>query len=123
MKSVFMTPNFRFNLQHPFIFSNFQQHALVAHKLLSQCPGIKPIQPKGAMYMMTMIDLEKFPAFATCREWTEKLIEEQSVLLFPGYPCFNYPSCFRIVLTVPEDKIREGCERINEFCRKYYSSS
>lgn len=40
--------------------------------------------------MMTLIDLKRFPCFVTCREWTEKLIEEESVLVFPGEPCFNY---------------------------------
>lgn len=93
-----------------------------AFEILSKCPGISPIQPKGAMYMMTMIDLKKFPTFSSCREWTEKLIEEQSVLLFPGSPCFNFPGCFRIVLTVPEDKIAEACERIKEFCLKHFQN-
>jgi tyrosine aminotransferase len=74
------------------------------------------------MYMMTMIDLGKFPSVTSCREWTEKLIEEQSVLLFPGSPCFNFAGCFRIVLTVPEDMIIEACGRIKEFCEKYYQN-
>lgn len=90
-----------------------------ATDILSKCTGITPIHPKGAMYMMTMIHLDKFPTFMTSREWTEKLIEEESVLLFPGSPCFNFEGCFRIVLTVPEQKIVEACERIKTFCEKY----
>lgn len=87
--------------------------------MLSTCPGVIPIEPRGAMYMMTLIDLKRFPSFQNCRQWTEKLIEEQNVLLFPGSPCFNFPGCFRIVLTVPEDMIITACERIKEFCQKY----
>lgn len=90
-----------------------------ATEILIKCPGITPIHPKGSMYMMTMINLEKYPTFTTCREWTEKLIEEESVLLFPGSPCFNFEGCFRIVLTVPEDKINDACQRIKTFCLKY----
>jgi tyrosine aminotransferase len=68
------------------------------------------------MYIMIKIQLEKFPDFSSCREFTEGLIQEQSVLLFPGSPCFNFEGFFRIVLTVPEDLLVEACGRIKEFC-------
>lgn len=97
-----------------------QRHASVAFDRLSKCSGLTPIMPKGSMYMMTLINLRSFPSFKTCREWTERLIEEESVLVFPGDPCFNFPGCFRIVLTVPDDKITEACERIERFCKKYF---
>lgn len=66
--------------------------------------------------MMIGIDLDKFPGFSSCLEFTEGLIKEQSVQTFPGYPCFNFPGFFRIVLTVPENLIIEACARIKEFC-------
>lgn len=88
-------------------------------KLLKQAPGLVPIEPKGAMYLMIKVELEKFPKFATCREFAEALIAEQSVLLFPGFPCFNFPGFLRIVLTVPEDLIIEACGRIIEFCNTH----
>lgn len=75
--------------------------------------------PQGAMYMMIKIELEKFPEFSTCLEFTEALITEQSVLVFPGQPCFNFPGFFRIVLTVPEELIIEACKRIQHFCEMH----
>lgn len=78
--------------------------------------------PKGAMYMMIGIELEKFQKFTTCLDFTHGLTREQSVQTFPGFPCFFYPSYFRIVLTVPEQLIIEACERIKEFCEMNYKS-
>jgi tyrosine aminotransferase len=69
--------------------------------------------------MMIGIDLKKFPEYSSCLEFTEGLIKEQSVLLFPGFPCFNFPGFFRIVLTVPENLIQEACERIKKFCETH----
>lgn len=70
--------------------------------------------------MMIEILLERFPEFSSCMEFTDGLIKEQSVLLYPSGPCFNYPGFMRIVLTVPEDLIIEACERIKEFCKAHF---
>ena len=72
--------------------------------------------------MMVGISLEKFPEFKSCLEFTQGLIKEQSVETFPGFPCFFYPSYFRIVLTVPENLITESCKRIKEFCEIHFKS-
>lgn len=98
------------------------QHALVAFNLLRDAPGLNPIMPKGAFYMMIGINLKNFPEFSSCLEFVEGLIAEQSVLTFPG-PCFDFPGYFRVVLTVPEDLIIEACNRIHEFCHKHFETS
>lgn len=72
------------------------------------------------MYMMIGIDLERFPKFASCLDFTNGLTREQSVQTFPGFPCFFYASFFRIVLTVPEILITEACNRIKEFCATHH---
>lgn len=105
-----------------FFLSSFQSHALSAFNILKDVSGLKPIMPKGAMYMMIGIDLEKFPKFTSCLEFTQFLTKEQSVQTFPGFPCFFYPSFFRIVLTVPENLITEACKRIKEFCEAHYKA-
>lgn len=69
--------------------------------------------------MMIQIELDKFPEFESCLEFTQQLIREQSVLVFPGYPCFNYPGFMRIVLTVTDDMIKESCKRLKEFCEAH----
>lgn len=37
--------------------------------------------------------------------------------------CFDYPNYMRIVLTVPEDKMREACQRIIMFCKEHVVNS
>lgn len=97
-----------------------QNHAQIAYNLLLMSPGLVPIKPKGSMYMMIKIELDKFPKYSSCLEFTEGLIREQSVLVFPGFPCFNFPGFMRIVLTVPKEMIVEACERIQEFCKQHF---
>lgn len=96
-----------------------QQHAILAYNLLVNTPGLTPIMPKGAFYMMIGIDLKNFPKLSSCLDFIENLTAEQSVLAFPG-PCFDFPGYFRFVLTVPEGMIVEACNRINEFCHEHF---
>lgn len=98
--------------------SRVYYHAMLAFNLLRDAPGLTPIMPKGAFYMMIGIDLRKFPAFSSCLEFIETLTQEQSVLAFPG-PCFDFPGYFRFVLTIPEFLIVEACQRIQEFCYEH----
>lgn len=97
-------------------------HAMTAFDLLKNVPGLEPIEPSGAFYMMIKIHLENFKKFSTDLEFVEALTEEQSVLAFPG-PCFQVNGYFRFVLTVPLDKLIEACQRINEFCQLYYDKN
>lgn len=90
-------------------------NAMTAYNMLRNIPGLEPIKPYGAFYMMIKIHLEKFTDFSNDLEFIEKLIEEQSVAVFPGI-CFQTQGFFRFVLTVPLDKIVEACKRISEFC-------
>ncbi|KAK2164058.1 hypothetical protein LSH36_69g02032 [Paralvinella palmiformis] len=73
----------------------------------------------GAFEKQVGIDMEKFQAFKDDVQFTEILVTEQSVFCLPA-SCFQYPNFFRIVLTVPQEKLQEACERIDEFCSKYY---
>lgn len=75
--------------------------------------------PSGAMYMMIGIDIENFPEYPTELHFVQDLVKEQSVFCLPG-GCFDYPNYMRIVLTVPDDMLREACSRIAEFCEKHY---
>ncbi|CAH0388834.1 unnamed protein product [Bemisia tabaci] len=101
------------------VIDTLQKHAKVAYDLLSQTKGIKPVMPQGAMYMMVGVDIDHFPDFSSDLEFVEKMVGEESVFCLPG-KCFDYPSYFRIVLTVPEHLLKEACQRIRSFCNKYY---
>lgn len=96
-----------------------QRHAVTVFAMLKNAPGLKPIMPKGSMYLMVQIEMEKFPEYSSCLEFTNALIREESVLVYPGFPSFNFPGFMRIVLTAPEDLIVEAGERIIGFCERH----
>lgn len=86
---------------------------------LSTVPGLNPVMPSGAMYLMVGIEMDHFPEFQNDVEFTERLVTEQSVFCLPA-TAFEYPNFFRIVVTVPEEMMVEACARIREFCARHY---
>ena len=93
-----------------------KKNADLAFRKLRKTPGLIPIMPRGAMYMMVKMDMERFPQFTSDLDFIEKLVSEESVYCLPG-KCFNYPGYMRLVLTLPANLLEEALERINEFCR------
>ncbi|KAJ8679485.1 hypothetical protein QAD02_015272 [Eretmocerus hayati] len=94
-------------------------HANLAYSYISKIPGLKPIVPDGAMYMMVHIDIPSFPEFNTELEFVQRLLAEESVFCLPGQ-CFDYPSYMRLVITVPQDMLEEACHRLQEFCSRHH---
>ncbi|XP_076849656.1 tyrosine aminotransferase [Brachyhypopomus gauderio] len=86
---------------------------------LSTIPGLTPVMPSGAMYLMVGIDMKHFPEFQNDVDFTEQLVTEESVFCLPA-TAFEYPNFFRIVVTVPEEMMVEACGRIREFCMRHY---
>lgn len=86
---------------------------------LQGVPGLKPVMPAGATYMMVVIELEHFPEFEDDIGFTKQLLVEQSVFCLPGMAFFA-KACFRIVLMMSIDKSRQLCERVQEFCQNHY---
>lgn len=86
---------------------------------LNSVPGLTPIMPSGAMYLMVGVDMEHFPGFHNDVDFTECLVTEQSVFCLPA-SAFEYPNYFRIVVTVPEEMMMEACRRIRVFCQRHY---
>lgn len=86
---------------------------------LSTVPGLNPVMPSGAMYLMVGIDVVHFPEFKNDVDFTERLVTEQSVFCLPA-SAFEYPNFFRVVVTVPAELMVEACGRIREFCQRYY---
>ena len=93
-------------------------NAKLAYDRLKRVPGLKPVMPEGAMYMMVGIDIKSFPDFQNDLQVVEALVRDQSVFCLPG-KCFNIPNFFRIVLTVPKEMLVEACSRIEEFCTEH----
>ncbi|XP_071091533.1 tyrosine aminotransferase-like [Haliotis cracherodii] len=97
-----------------------KRNADVFYERLSAVPGLVPVMPQGAMYMMVGYDKDLFPEFKTDIDFTQSLVTEQSVFCLPS-TCFQYSNYFRIVLTVPTEKVTEACDRIQEFCSNHYT--
>ncbi|CAG0917235.1 unnamed protein product [Notodromas monacha] len=98
-----------------------QENAAVSFEYLASVPGLRPVKPSGAMYMMVGIDMEQFPEFTSDLHFVERLVAEQSVFCLPG-KCFNVDNYVRVVLTVPLEQMREACVRIAEFCATHRHS-
>ena len=90
--------------------SVIEHNAKLAFRKLRGVPGLMPVMPQGAMYMMVKMDRTRFPSFNTDLQFVERLVAEQSVFCLPG-KCFNYPNYVRIVLTVPPALLSEACDR------------
>ncbi|XP_023931834.1 tyrosine aminotransferase [Lingula anatina] len=101
------------------IMAHLQANAEVCYKHLSAVPGLNPIKPSGAMYMMIGIDIEHFPGITDDMAFAEMMVTEQSVFCLPG-KCFQYPNYFRVVLSVPEEQMVTACQRIKDFCKDHY---
>ncbi|XP_012286890.1 tyrosine aminotransferase [Orussus abietinus] len=101
------------------VISTLYRHSKLAYNYIVKIPGLKPIMPDGAMYMMVYIDLDCFLEFKSAPEFVQRLLVEESIFCLPG-ECFDYPSYMRLVITVPEDMLEEACKRIEEFCVRHH---
>ncbi|KAM3869832.1 tyrosine aminotransferase [Diretmus argenteus] len=116
LESIFNnTPQSFYNNTVSFLKSNSE----ICFNELSTVPGLTPIMPSGAMYLMVGIDMDHFPDIKDDVDFTERLVTEQSVFCLPTKP-FEFPNFFRIVVTVPEEMMVEACGRIREFCQHHY---
>lgn len=95
-----------------------ERNARLAFEELSQAPGLKPVMPSGAMYMMVGFDMDMFPDFKTDLSLVERMVSEESIFCLPG-GVFELPGYVRLVLTVPETHMREACSRIRDFCNRH----
>ncbi|CAG9098665.1 unnamed protein product [Plutella xylostella] len=95
-----------------------ENNAKMAYDMLRRVVGLRPTMPQGAMYMMIEIKMAQLTDIKDDLDFVERLMCEQSVFCLPG-KCFEYPNYMRIVLTVPNDILREACKRIDAFCRDH----
>uniref|UniRef100_A0A672ZQ99 Tyrosine aminotransferase n=1 Tax=Sphaeramia orbicularis TaxID=375764 RepID=A0A672ZQ99_9TELE len=115
LEGILNAPQSFYNNTISFLKSNSQ----ICFNELSTVPGLTPIMPSGAMYLMVGIDMGHFPDFKNDVDFTEALVTEQSVFCLPA-SAFEFPNYFRIVVTVPEHLMVEACGRIREFCQRHY---
>ncbi|KPI84442.1 tyrosine aminotransferase [Leptomonas seymouri] len=77
-------------------------------------------RPQASMYVMVKIVLEHFDADVVSDDVTffRMLYAEENVQVIPG-SVFHYPSCFRVVITRPDDVLKEAAERMIGFCERH----
>ena len=87
----------------------------LAHRLLTEIPGVTCVKPKAALYMFPRLDPEVYP-ITDDQQFAYDLLAEEKVLIVQGTG-FNYPTPdhFRLVFLPHEDDLAEAIGRIARF--------
>lgn len=97
-----------------------KKHADFTVERLRDIPGLTPVQPQGAMYVMVALDKELFGVDSDV-DFAQRLLEDQSVFVLPG-ACFGKANYFRIVTCPPLPVLGEAYDRLESFCNKLRTS-
>ena len=91
----------------------------LAHKLLTEIPGVTCVKPKAALYMFPKLDPELYP-IADDQRFAYELLAEQKVLIVQGSG-FNWPHTdhLRVVFLPNSDDLAEAIGRIATFLGNY----
>jgi alanine-synthesizing transaminase len=91
----------------------------LAHKLLTDIPGVTCVKPKAALYMFPRLDPAMYP-IADDQQFICELLGEEKVLLVQGTG-FNWiaPDHFRLVFLPNTDDLTAACGRIARFLDGY----
>ena len=91
----------------------------LAHKLLTDIPGVTCFKPKAALYLFPRFDPAVYP-IKDDKEFILELLEAEKVLVVQGTG-FNWPQPdhVRIVFLPNSDDLAEAIGRIARFCETY----
>jgi alanine-synthesizing transaminase len=91
----------------------------LAHKLLTDIPGVTCVKPKAALYMFPRLDPKLYP-IQDDQQFAYQLLEEEKVLVVQGTG-FNWiaPDHFRVVFLPNADDLTEAFGRIARFLDGY----
>jgi alanine-synthesizing transaminase len=91
----------------------------LAHKLLTEIPGVSCVKPQGALYLFPKLDREMYP-IADDQQFILELLQEEKVLLVQGTG-FNWiaPDHFRVVFLPNTDDLTEAIGRVGNFLENY----
>jgi len=91
----------------------------MAHKLLTDIPGVTCVKPKAALYMFPRLDPAMYP-IADDQQFAYDLLSEEKVLVVQGTG-FNWiaPDHFRLVFLPNSDDLADACGRIARFLDGY----
>ncbi|MEY8878623.1 MAG: pyridoxal phosphate-dependent aminotransferase [Leptothrix sp. (in: b-proteobacteria)] len=91
----------------------------LAHKLLTEIPGVTCVKPKAALYMFPRLDPKMYP-IANDQQFAYELLADEKVLIVQGTG-FNWasPDHFRLVFLPNSDDLTEAVNRIARFLDQY----
>jgi len=91
----------------------------LAHRLLTQIPGVTCVKPEAALYVFPRLDPERYP-IVDDQQFAFDLLQEEKVLIVQGTG-FNWPrpDHFRIVFLPNADDLTEAISRIGRFLEHY----
>ena len=91
----------------------------LAHRLLSEIPGVSVVKPRAALYMFPRLDPKLYP-IQDDQQFAYELLAEQKVLIVQGTG-FNWgaPDHFRLVFLPNSDDLTEAIARIGCFLENY----
>eukprot|EP00940_MAST-03C_sp_MAST-3C-sp2_P001602 g1602.t1 len=98
------------------------EHAKFTCSYLERVPGLRVVRPRGAMYVMIGVEVERL-GVADDVEFCDLLLKEEAVFVLPGQ-CFGVRNFFRVVFAAPmpmlkDAKRRSGtCDRAKEAEKK-----
>ena len=91
----------------------------LAHRLLTEIPGVTCVKPKAALYMFPRLDPQMYP-IEDDQQFAYELLAEEKVLIVQGTG-FNWaqPDHFRLVFLPSSDDLTEAVGRIARFLEHY----
>ncbi len=91
----------------------------LAHKLLTEIPGVTCVKPKAALYMFPKLDPKMYP-IADDQQFAYELLDQERVLIVQGTG-FNWPQPdhFRLVFLPNSDDLTDAIGRIARFLDQY----
>ena len=91
----------------------------LAHRLLSEIPGVSCVKPKAALYMFPRLDPKMYP-IQDDQQFAYELLAEEKVLIVQGTG-FNWatPDHFRLVFLPNSDDLTDAIGRIARFLEGY----
>ncbi len=91
----------------------------LAHKLLTEIPGVTCVKPKAALYMFPKLDPKVYP-IQDDQQFAYELLAEEKVLIVQGTG-FNWthPDHFRVVFLPNSDDLTDAIGRIARFLHHY----
>ncbi|OWZ24324.1 Tyrosine aminotransferase [Phytophthora megakarya] len=99
-------------------FTTLEDNAQFIADALTKVPGLEVVVPQGAMYAMVRIDTSILTKIKDDFEFTQKLLDEESVFVLPGQ-CFGMTNYFRIVFSAPHEVLADAYTRMANFCHRH----